>query len=180
MDHLTGLIRLLAEGGWRFGVPLALFGFAVIAAHRYDLPEPGAVAPYLGLATLVAVGGVAFTAVSVTTQLVAAAYTSIRSRLASKAYQRERDGELRANLQTLSFDELDSLAGILRSGRQRVVVSNLNDAWGLVQKGILRKVSGNPLEPICEVPALLLADKDELLVAIEMALRKDPRGVHSR
>lgn len=175
MDHANTLIRLLSEGGWRLGLPLALIGFLVLLAHKTGLPEPGAVAPFVGWATLAAIAGTAFTLVSIITHTLTAVANKIRAIGNQRREQREFDENIQANLQALSPAELLRLREILASGQNRVQVSVLNDAWGLVQKGILRQVSGSLDAPVCEVPSILITHRTEIVSGIESVMRDRPR-----
>ena len=172
MEHLTALIRLITDGGWRVGFLLATGGLGVIGAHRFGIPEPGVVAPYLGIATMCATAGTAFTVVSVAAHVTSKIIAAFRSQRVEKTYQDRHRQEVMENFQTLNFDELADLRDILKSGRTRVGVPKCSRGWRLVEKGILHHVAGGAAEPICQVPDVLLNEKDELVIALDALFTK--------
>jgi hypothetical protein len=174
MDNVSALVRFAVENGWRVGIILFLGGGGMLLADHYGLPRESVLEPWLGWGTIVFVIGCAFLAASVIAlifQGVTSVWARLRQRKATKRQMIQEGREVKANLQTLTRDELLALQDILirKLYRFEIMLNSVGDA--LRRKGILvlvQQVDG--FRMICEPHRVIQAGRDELLREIEQVL----------
>lgn len=167
MEIVATLVRMLAESGWRVGLPLMVFGVAIVSADKYEIPTAKIFTEYLGVAYLAALAGASLVVTSIISGLaiiIGGGFKLWRARRLKKKKEQKEEQESLKNLETLTPSENGCLVELLRSGRNRVEVRDSSIAYGLVSKKILRTLARTSDDKwICEIRPAVLAEKDKLL-----------------
>ena len=168
MEQALILLRWAVDAAWRVSIVLAVFGALVIAAHKAEWPEPNVLAPWIGLATVAFLLGIALAVMS------ACAWIALKISVMPQKimWKIRRRSYLRASVQSLDREEFVILRELLASGQRQVQTHTKSRAYSLVQKGVLDIVSATPSQFICEVPRPLFKDRKRLIQAIDGRLAR--------
>ncbi len=170
MEAFIAILRTLAENGWRAGLPLLLFGAAVLVADRFGFPAPNMFRDWLGFCALAASAGFAIVATSIVTNLVDA-LSRWRER---RRQRRDEEQAVLSNLETLRGREIGFLFEALSSSQRRFEIYKGSEEFTLLAKRILIAADytrgGEAF--LCDLPPAVLAHRDRLLPVLKAIVER--------